>query len=48
VGWLRGLENPWWGVVVGAGFTVLIQSSSATLAIIITLASQAWCRCRRG
>jgi len=40
VGWLRGLENPWWGVVVGAGFTVLIQSSSATLAIVITLGAQ--------
>ncbi len=40
VNWLRGLENPWWGVLVGAGFTVLIQSSSATLAIVITLGAQ--------
>jgi phosphate:Na+ symporter len=40
VDWMRGLENPWWGVIVGAGFTVLIQSSSATLAIVITLGAQ--------
>jgi phosphate:Na+ symporter len=40
VDWMKGLENPWWGVLVGAGFTVLIQSSSATLGIVITLAAQ--------
>jgi len=40
VAWMKGLENPWWGMLVGAGFTVLIQSSSATLGIIITLASE--------
>jgi phosphate:Na+ symporter len=32
-------SNPFWGAVVGAIFTVIIQSSSATVAIVITLAS---------
>ncbi len=40
VAWMRGLENPWLGVGIGALFTVLIQSSSATLGIVITLAAQ--------
>ena len=40
VSWMKGLENPWLGVLIGATFTVLIQSSSATLGIIITLAAQ--------
>jgi phosphate:Na+ symporter len=40
VSWMKGLENPWLGVLTGAAFTVLIQSSSATLGIIITLAAQ--------
>jgi hypothetical protein len=34
------MENPLLGVLVGTLFTVLIQSSSATLGIVITLASQ--------
>jgi phosphate:Na+ symporter len=38
--WMTGLTNPWWGVLAGAAFTVVIQSSSATLGIIISLASQ--------
>lgn len=38
--WMTGLRNPWWGVLVGAVFTVAVQSSSATLGIIIILASQ--------
>ncbi len=38
--WMTGLENPWWGVLAGAAFTVAIQSSSATLGIIIILAGQ--------
>ncbi|WKN43906.1 Na/Pi cotransporter family protein [Tunicatimonas pelagia] len=37
---LKDLENPWLGVLVGAVATVLIQSSSATMGIVITLASQ--------
>lgn len=38
--WMKNVENPLIGVVVGAAFTVVIQSSSATLGIIITLATQ--------
>ena len=38
--WMTGLETPLAGVGVGALFTVLIQSSSATLGIIIILASK--------
>jgi len=34
------MESPLLGALVGAGVTVLIQSSSATLGIVITLASQ--------
>jgi len=37
---LARLESPWLGVLIGAALTVLIQSSSATLGIVITLASQ--------
>lgn len=40
VGWLRSLENPWKGVPVGGVVTVIIQSSSATVGMIIGLASQ--------
>ncbi len=36
----RLAENPLQGAAIGALFTVLIQSSSATVAIIVTLASQ--------
>lgn len=38
--WMETLgENPLQGAMVGALFTVLVQSSSATVAIIVTLAS---------
>jgi phosphate:Na+ symporter len=37
---MKKLENPCYGVLVGMVVTVIIQSSSATLGIIITLASQ--------
>ncbi|MFP4088743.1 MAG: Na/Pi cotransporter family protein [Cyclobacteriaceae bacterium] len=37
---LKTLESPWTGVLIGAGFTALIQSSSATMGIVIVLASQ--------
>jgi phosphate:Na+ symporter len=38
--WMETLgSNPFLGAVVGAIFTVIIQSSSATVAIVITLAS---------
>ena len=36
---LIGLENPLMGILAGAAFTALIQSSSATTGIVITLAS---------
>lgn len=38
--WMQDVENPLLGVIVGAAFTIVIQSSSATLGVIITLASQ--------
>jgi len=34
------LENPFLGIAVGAGFTALVQSSSATTGIVIVLAQQ--------
>jgi len=37
---MAGLENPWLGILAGAVFTALIQSSSATVGIIIVLGSQ--------
>ena len=37
---LRGLENPFLGLLVGAVFTALIQSSSAFTGIVIVLAQQ--------
>ncbi len=37
---MRGLDNPIIGVLIGMIFTGLIQSSSATMGIIIVLASQ--------
>lgn len=39
-GWLRRMETPWLGALAGAGFTVLVQSSSATMGIVIAMASQ--------
>lgn len=37
---LKGLENPIWGLFIGAIFTALIQSSGAFAGIIIVLAQQ--------
>ena len=37
---VKTLENPWLGVLIGAGFTALIQSSSAMMGIVIAMASQ--------
>jgi phosphate:Na+ symporter len=37
---MAGMENPWLGIAVGAVFTALVQSSSATVGIIIVLGSQ--------
>jgi len=39
-GWLRSLESTWKGMMTGALTTVVIQSSSATLGMVIGLASQ--------
>ncbi|WP_232224183.1 Na/Pi cotransporter family protein [Mastigocladopsis repens] len=41
INWMESLgENTLLGALVGALFTILIQSSSATVAIVVTLASQ--------
>jgi phosphate:Na+ symporter len=41
INWMENLgQNTLQGVLVGGLFTILIQSSSATLAIVVTLASQ--------
>jgi phosphate:Na+ symporter len=37
---MRGLENPIYGLMIGAAFTALIQSSSAFTGIVIVLAQQ--------
>jgi phosphate:Na+ symporter len=37
---IEHLESPLYGILVGAGFTALIQSSSAMMGIVITLAAQ--------
>ncbi len=38
--WMSGLENPLYGALVGGLVTVIIQSSSATVGMVITLAKQ--------
>lgn len=38
--WMAGLENPIYGALVGGFVTVIIQSSSATVGMVITLAKQ--------
>lgn len=40
VNWLQTLENPWKGMFTGALVTLLIQSSSATVGMVIGLASK--------
>jgi phosphate:Na+ symporter len=37
---MRDMANPLWGVLIGAVFTALVQSSSATTGIVIVMASQ--------
>lgn len=37
---IQSLENVAWGILIGAVFTALIQSSSATIGIVIGMASQ--------
>ncbi len=40
VSWLQTLENPWKGMFTGAFVTLIIQSSSATVGMVIGLASK--------
>jgi len=37
---MKGMDSPWLGVLFGAAFTGLVQSSSATSGIVIVLAGQ--------
>lgn len=37
---MQRMENPFLGILVGAGFTAVIQSSSATTGVVIVLATQ--------
>ena len=37
---MGSIERPWAGILIGAGFTALVQSSSAATGIVIILASQ--------
>lgn len=38
--WMKGLEQPIYGAIIGAAVTVILQSSSATVGIVIALATQ--------
>lgn len=38
--WMKGLEQPVYGAIIGAVVTIVLQSSSATVGIAIALASQ--------
>lgn len=40
VSFMASMDNPLFGIVVGAGFTAVIQSSAATTGILIVLAGQ--------
>ncbi|MBU1344205.1 MAG: Na/Pi cotransporter family protein [Proteobacteria bacterium] len=37
---MRDLENPFMGILIGAAFTAIVQSSSATTGVLIVLAQQ--------
>ncbi|MBT8396836.1 MAG: Na/Pi cotransporter family protein [Gemmatimonadetes bacterium] len=37
---MKGMETPFWGILIGAAFTALVQSSSATTGVVIVLATQ--------
>jgi phosphate:Na+ symporter len=39
-GWMQALESPWKGAATGAFVTLIIQSSSATVGMVITLAKK--------
>lgn len=40
VGWMQGISNPLYGVAIGAIFTAIIQSSSASVGVLQALALQ--------
>ena len=40
IGWLQSLENTWKGMTTGAIVTIVVQSSSATVGMVIGLANQ--------
>jgi phosphate:Na+ symporter len=40
VGWMARLDAPWLGILAGAAFTALVQSSSATTGIVIVMAAE--------
>lgn len=37
---MQNMDNPLWGILLGAVFTALVQSSSATTGVVIMMASQ--------
>lgn len=37
---MQQMENPFWAILLAAGFTALVQSSAATTGLVITLAAQ--------
>ncbi|MCD4719613.1 MAG: Na/Pi cotransporter family protein [Desulfobacula sp.] len=37
---MKDMENPFMGIIIGAGFTAIVQSSSATTGVLIVLAQQ--------
>lgn len=37
---MQQMDNPLWAILLAAGFTAIVQSSSATTGLVITLASQ--------
>lgn len=38
--WLEGLKNPWLGIAIGGLLTLIIQTSSGTVAIAITMVNE--------
>jgi phosphate:Na+ symporter len=40
IDFMEGMDSPYLGILAGAGFTALVQSSSATMGIVIVLATQ--------
>ncbi|MBC7903316.1 MAG: Na/Pi cotransporter family protein [Gemmatimonadaceae bacterium] len=40
VSWLKSLDNPWKGMITGTIVTIIVQSSSATVGMVIGLGSQ--------